>query len=475
MKIVITTAIGKSKSGEYYCLFPSRWSTRNRFHCTTYYPYELAYLSSLLKNHTKHDIKMIDGNYFGYTINKYAEILIDEKPGIIVLETDSLTYLEDIEMLQIVKNNIPVKIILCGPHPSTYPRKTLKDSADYVAIGEFETSILELIKSNFDPDTKGIYPNPRRDLLNLDLLPLPENYDIKRRDYCRIYGCEYREVEVFATRGCPFNCNFCAARNVYYAKPNFRIRNIKNVVDEIIYLQSNITELEGIFFNEESHTINRKYTKMICNALIEAGLNNLKYECMTNYSTLDRELLEKMKEAGYYKIRVGIETLDIENSEQMFKDSKAKKDKKKLFEILQLCYEIGLKVYVTLSVGTYGSTFESDSNTLNSIKILHESGLIQEFQVSINTPLPGTPFYNSAKEMGLIVTDDLNQYNGIRSCVISYPHYPKKEIEDNFKLFLDYGSKVINENRTAGINYSMYDTDWVKKVLSVTPISEKYR
>lgn len=473
MKIIIATAIGKNKSGEYFNLFPSRWSWTNRYHTSTFYPYELGYLSSLLKRDTDHHVKMIDGNYMGYTIRKYSDVLIEERPDVIVMEADSLTYTEDIEMLNRVKAAVPVRVILCGPYPSTYPQQALRDGADYVAIGEFEMSILELVKSGFDPETLGIYPNRRRPLLDVNTLPLPENDDIRRRDYCRLYVCEYREVEVFATRGCPSSCNFCVATNIYYEKPNFRMRNVRSVVDEIRYLKEDIPELEGIFFNEETHTANKKYTKELCDAIVEAGLDGLKYECMTNYFTLDEELLCAMKKAGYYKIRIGLETLDIENSDMIF-SNKWKKDNDKLFEVLDVCRRLGIKVYVTVSVGTYGSTSKTDLDTLNSLKALYEAGLVHDFQVSINTPMPGTPFYDMVKEKGYLVSENPCKQNGSTSCVVSYPNYSKEEIERNFRLFQEFLEYVTRKNMENGVNYSMYDTEWVKKVLEITPISEQY-
>ena len=472
MKIVVATAVGKSRQGLYYDLFPTRWSAAGPVHSNTYYPFSLAYLSSLLKRDTRdHEIRMLDGNYRGYPISRYAEALLAERPDLIVLEADGLTYAEDMELLRRVKEAHPVRLVLCGPYPTAEPERALRDGADFVALGEFETSIVDLVRRGFDPATPGIHPNARRPLLDVNELPWPEDEDVSRRDYCRMYACEYRQVEVFATRGCPVNCNYCVVRNVYHGRGNFRTRDVGNVVDEIRYLRHRYPEIDGIFFNDESHTASKRHALELCEALASSGLSReLAFDCMCNYATLDRELLQALRRAGYYKVRFGIETLDVEASRQIF-NSPWKQDGEKLREVLLLCREIGLKVYVTLSVGSSGATAQSDRATLRAIQLLYEQGLLQEFQVSINTPMPGTPFYDLVRREGFLVDEDPARQNGIASCVVSFPGYPRQAIEEVFREFQGYREAIWKRNQERGIRYSQYDAQWVAKVLEMTRTS----
>ena len=473
MKIVVATSIGKNREGLRYTLFPSRWSLASQFHADAYYPYDLAYLSSMLKQQTGHRVKMIDGNFLGYTINKYSQILIEEQPDLIVMEADSLTYLEDMEMLRQIKAAIPVQLLLCGPYPTYAPEQALRDGADWVALGEFQKAVVDLVKSGMDPDTRGIYPNGRADLFDINQLPLPENDDICRREYSRIYACENRELEVFPTRGCPVNCNYCVARNVYYASPKFRVRRVSSVLEEIWDLKTRYPELEGIFFNEESHTSNRAYSLELCEALIRNGPPGFHYECMTNYSALDRQLLEAMRDTGYYKVRIGIETMDADNHAKIFA-GQWKKDTNRMMQVLRDCRELGIKIYGTFTVGTYGASAVSDLQTLKNLKQLYQDGLLQDFQVSINTPMPGTPFFDLVKENGWLVTDDISQQNGFAGSVVSFPDYPKEQIDEVFSQFTAFRHDSFMQNRAKGINYSMYDEVWVSRVLQITKECANY-
>lgn len=474
MKIIVATGVGKNSSGHYFDLFPSRWSATSRYHANTYYPFDLGYLSSMLKRDTDHDIKMVDGNYFGFTVDVYTDALIAEKPDLIIMEADSLTYNYDMEILKRVKEKTSCKVVMCGQHPTSAPNDALKDGADFVAIGEFQDAIVNLVKSDFDVKTRGIFPNGRAPLMDIKTLPFPEDDDISRRDYCRLYACEYRQIEMFPTRGCPVNCNYCVVRNVYHGEGNIRCRSVDNVIQEIENLLTKYPDLEGFFFNEESHTANKKYTHQLCDAIIEAGLNDkLKFDCMCNFAALDEDLLIKMKKAGYYKIRVGIETFDEDGAREIFTGN-WKKDIKKMMEVMHICRDIGMKVYGTTSVGTIGSNSETDKKTLSIIKQLHADNLLQECQVSINTPMPGTPFYTEAKQNGWIIESDIELMDGNKGSVLDLPGYPKEDIDATFEEFRTAMRGMLRQNQDKGVNYSMYDQVWVKKVLDVTKVSETY-
>lgn len=468
LSILISTPVGRTSSGEFIDYFPSRWSgSSGEYKVTTFYPYNLAYLSTYLKAETYHKIKMIDPNYYGIDTEEYLSLIKDELPDVFIVEIDAIIeekMLVILKEIRIIKNNII--IISCGPSPTSDPQKFLNAGANFIALGEFELSIKNLINSGFDIKTKGIYPNEREELINLDVLPFPENMDIKRRNYCRQYGSEYNEVEIFSTRGCPHMCNFCVIANVYANKPSFRTRSVDSVIEEIKYLKSTIPNLEGLFFNEDSHTSNRKYIINLLNRIIDLNLNDLKYNCMTNYDTLDYELLLLMKKAGYYKIRMGIETLD-ETTSRFITKSKIKSNHSKLFEILNITKELNIKIYVTMSIGVINSTLEKDLLSLEQVRLLYENGFIQEFSVSINTPMPGTPFYEQAKENKWFVSK--KTFDGSRYATVKFPNYSVEEIEYAYSKATEL-RMYINENnqKIRKINYSMYDKNWCKPVYDIT-------
>jgi len=96
MKILIANSVGKDKEGFYYIHFPSRWTARiGKVKDFNFYPYELAYLSSLLKRETDFIVKMTDGNFLGLNAKEYIKLLSKEKPDWLIMETASPVYKDD--------------------------------------------------------------------------------------------------------------------------------------------------------------------------------------------------------------------------------------------------------------------------------------------------------------------------------------------------------------------------------------------
>ena len=430
MKIVLANSVGKDKDGYYIVHSPSRWSlgVKNYTNCS-YYPWELAYTSSLLKRETDYDIKLLDGVREKWDFKAYFKEISREKPDFLVMESSSRTIEEDKRLARAVKKGLGAKIILTGQHPTAFPEDVI-DIADYICIGEYEYTVLEIIKGVEREKIFGLYPNKNRPLLDFNSLPFPEDDDISRIDYHEP-NCEFKEIQMYASRGCPFSCFFCVSRHLYYRRPRWYPRNIDSIISEINYLKEKYPQMEGLFFDEEVHNATKKFVLELTKALIKNNLSHLKYDAMCIYTTLDEETLDSMKEAGYYKIRIGIETGSdvIAKANQLGK----KHDLTKLLYILNYARNIGLKTYGTFTIGALGSSKREDRKTVNLIKELSKEGLLIDIQVSINTPLPGTPFYKIAKEKGYLRAKKWNEFDGGNAPVVSYPDYSSEEIEKNFK------------------------------------------
>ena len=427
MKIVIANSVGVDRRGYHMVHVPSRWSlgVKNFTNCS-YYPWELAYTSSLLKRDTNYDVKFLDGVLNSWDFHAYLERLRLERPDWLVMESSTRTIDEDLRLAQAAKEEFGTKIIMAGQHPMANPEEVLK-IADFVCVGEYEFSVLDLVLNKNPKNIPGVYPNQKSELPDINLLPFPEDDDIRRVDYHEP-NCRFRQIQMYGSRGCPRRCNFCAAATLYYDKLNWRPRNVKNIVQEIKFLKDKYPEMEGIFFDEEAHNIRKDFNIELAREIRNAGLDNLKYEAMCEYISLDEDALAEMKSAGYYKIRFGIETGSDHVAKQMTLGKKH--DLKKLRSILKFGKSIGMRFYGTISVGGLGSSPEEDQKTVNLVYELASKGLMHEIQVSINTPQPGTDFYNSCIEKKLLKTHATNEgFDGNGHVVVEYPNYRAEQIQ----------------------------------------------
>ncbi len=426
---------------------PSRWSlgVKNFTNCG-YYPWQLAYTSSLLKRETKHKVRMFDGVLKAWCVETYFQHIAEEAPDWLIMESSTRTLREDLRLAAKVREAFGTRLIFTGQHPMAQPEEVLK-TADYVCIGEYEYAVLELVQGQAPQTITGVYPNPRRELLDVNDLPFPEDDDVSRLEYHEP-NCHYRQIQMYASRGCPRRCNFCAAATLYYDELNWRPRNVASVVEEIRTLRQKYPEMEGVFFDEEVHNIKRSFNIELARSIREAGLHDLKYEAMCEYHSLDEEAMEEMAKAGYYKIRFGIETASDAVAERMTLGKKH--DPKKMHRILTHGKQLGLMFYATFSMGGVGSSRKEDQKTVDLIYDLSSQGLLDEIQVSINTPQPGTDFFNEAVKNGWIVENaPWEEYDGNGKVVVNYPHYPRESIQAMFQEALsafDRGKEAACKN-----------------------------
>lgn len=430
MKILVCNPPGRFSGDRYICPFPSRWTSMfTGYPVFIYYPYELAYLSSLLKRELPNDqVKMVDGAWQRFTAEDYIRYLEHQKPDWIVFEVDTISYHETLKIAGRVRATTGAEVIMTGQYPTAFPEKVLADGYRYACIGEFEATVLDILQGK-DPKTiEGLYPNSYRKVLDMDWLPDPEDEDIRRIDYSYSGGhrwTKYREIEVHPSRGCPYTCDFCVAGTVYYEDVNWRFRNVNRIVNEIETLRRKYPRMEGCFFNEETHIIQKKTILAFCDALVASGNNDLHFEAMANHRRLDEEILEALKRAGYYKLRIGIETVDEETGKSI---GLVKTRADRLEQILLVAKKLGVEMYGTFLFGASGSTVEGDRKTVEFGGKMISRGLLSSWQASIAVPHPATAFYKKAVANGWLTTDNLERFNGISDTVVSYPNYSREQI-----------------------------------------------
>ncbi len=433
MKVVIANSLGIDSKGYYIIHSPSRWSEgvrkkENRF---VYYPWELAYCSSLLKRETGHDVKFLDGCLESLDGGRYTRRIIEEDPDWLIMESASRVIEDNLRVALRVKKETDAKLVFTGHHASAFPEYLKAKGVDYVCIGEYEYTVLELLENKDPRKIPGLYPNGRRGLLDINKLPWPEDQDVSRLSYGMPGepSSEYPEIQAYASRGCAASCNFCVARNVYYASPNWRPRSINDLIGELKYLRGKYPRMKGIFFDEETHNGNKDFILKLTDAIVKNGLDELKYEAMCSINKTDREILKAMKKAGYYKIRFGIETPDKE----VLRRSGKMLPENDMIRNLELIKSENLKTYGTFMIGMPGSSPESDKATCTYISDTIKQGLLDNVQISICTPQPGTPFYRLCADKKYLITDDFSSFDGGRIAVVSYPGYSNKKIEHVMK------------------------------------------
>jgi bacteriochlorophyll C8 methyltransferase len=416
MRIVIANTVGKLDNGQHVIPFPSRWDYAGSEHWFSYYPYELAYTSTLLKREFPNDdIVMVDGNHEQLGVDEYIARLRPLQPDVLITECSALTYPA---MTKVMQGVGPQKAYLTGPY-GMHNRIKAVDDGWWVFSGEYEHKIAAWLKGEKEP----------KEYIDLDWLPWPEDNDISRINYSEYSNPMPGLIQVYPTRGCPLSCTFCVVPMYYgghgHSHKSHRCRDVNDVCDELEYLAMKYHgRFNGAFFNEETHNANVEWLASFAETLIQRGLNRYHYDAMCGYWTFTEDLVKLLAAAGYCYIRVGIESLN----QNVGKSIKKVVFEDKLTTFLEWCKAAGIRVYGTSQIGAQGSSEEADLQTLEGLWSLKQRGLLHRWQHSVSTPQPGTPFYDQVKRDGYLLTEDVQRYNGVQA-VVSWPHYPSHRID----------------------------------------------
>jgi anaerobic magnesium-protoporphyrin IX monomethyl ester cyclase len=470
MKILIanipTQTTLNDGSEKYFIKAGSRWpfsTIKKRDEIPAYlpFPFYLSYTSALLKKEGL-DVFVVDGIGANLTEEEYFKKFKKINPEVILIESQTPTINHDLTMLKKMKDLIPkLKIILSGPHPTVYAKDILKENnfVDVILLREYEFSCLNVINADFKTaelkkiknvafrDGKKIVIN-ETELTDVDKLPFPDRDSFPMTDkpnlsvywdgFCQLKPC----IQMHASRGCPFRCNFCLWNQVMYCNKSYRPINAKKVVDEM-HLCIKKYNAKEIYFDDDTFTGNKKHVLDICSEIIKRKIK-IKWSCMGDAMITDEEMIDKMHKAGCIGIKFGVESSSREILQEIGKPINF--EKIKIF--LRECSKRKIKTHGTFTFGIMGETKETMKNTLEYAKKID----VDSVQFSITTPFPGTRYFDKMDKEGKIMSKNWEDYDGSSKSIVDFGKLSASEIED-----------FCGKAKREWLNHKKKDTRWMKR------------
>jgi len=308
---------------------------------------------------------------------------------------------EGVEFLKVVRKAFPNKTVLCGGiHPTLVPEDVaLHCDAVVLREGELTTAqILDRLKEGKDfHDVSGIcyvgqngtlsFTQPRELAANLDELGPPDWSLIPFRKWSEttFLAVEGKfTMPITGSRGCPFNCAFCA--NAKLNDRRVRFRSIESVVDEMELIVKDYG-VRYFFFQDEVFTISAQRVMRFCDELERRGLA-ITWTCQTRADSITEDSIARLKQAGCIQIGFGLESADPGIQRIIRKEL----DLNKVRETVRICKKHQMLVTLSFLVGVPGETVGSIRTTL---KFLEECG--PDFTVCFYcVPYPGTEVFDIA-------------------------------------------------------------------------------
>ncbi len=404
------------------------------------FPFYLAYAAAILER-ASYPVTVLDAVAENRSEQEVIDFAAREDPDLILYETTTPTLKRDLALAERLKEATGAEIALCGPHATTFPEEVLRQapSVDYVLLYEYEFTLYELLtRKAAGGDLSSLSGiayrgedgeiRVRRDyepIDPLDRLPFPARhlFPSPQRPDPYLYWdgfCQHRPaIQMHASRGCPFGCDFCLWIQVMYRDGRYRPFSPERVVDEMEEAVERFGAKE-IYFDDDDFTVNKKHVLGICREILRRGLR-VPWSCMGDAVVPDQEMIDAMADAGCVGMKFGVESAAPEILERLGKPV----DLDRVRQVAKWCSRRKIKTHATITFGLWEETRETMEQSLAFVKALD----VDSVQFSITSPFPGTRYFQEMREAGRLKTEDWEAYDGARSAVVTFPHLSLEEIQ----------------------------------------------
>jgi radical SAM superfamily enzyme YgiQ (UPF0313 family) len=335
---------------------------------------------------------IIDTKMESLSLKGMLERLASKKPDLIGFTAMTYEILRVNEMAKAIKDIYPsCAVVVGGVHTNAMPHETLVEfpSFDFVVHGEGEFTFYELILALSGSyklkDVKGLlYRNnghvkvsPQRERIkDLDSLPFPAWHLFPKA----------MMHAILSARGCPFECAFCAhnlSRKVVNRSPENTVEEIEHTIEHY--------NPKYIVFHDETLTLVKSRFSKILDLIIEKSLHKkVKFIGQTRADTIDYELFKKMKEAGFYRLAMGVES----GNPMILKRIKKRLDLSKVEESFRLAQKVGMRTRANFIFGHPYETPETARDTINfAVKLNADDN-----SFAAMTPYPNTEILEMASK-----------------------------------------------------------------------------
>ncbi|MEC8381193.1 MAG: radical SAM protein [Myxococcota bacterium] len=364
-------------------------------------PLGILYIAAVLEQ-AGHTVSVIDAAAELLNVEKTTDRVKEFEPDVIGLGSFTVTFETTRKLGQSLKDILPdVPIILGSYHVTLVPHEAMADECfDVGVLGEGEYTMLELVE-HYDgersledihgicyrvtdptqPEGWRLHKTPTRaKFKELDELPFPARHLLPPNIYrpVPVDDHAFPKFAMITSRGCPHACAFCQK-----SRSGYRSHSATYVVDEIEHLVRDFG-VRDIAFVDSLFCANKRRVHAICDEIIRRGLNTkVSWTCSSRVEVVDKPLLQKMKDAGCWRTRFGIESGHDDVLDFISKGI----TQKKIREAITAADEVGLRPKAFFMIGHMPDTKERILETIEFAKSIP----LHDVTVQINTLLPETP------------------------------------------------------------------------------------
>jgi len=346
----------------------------------------------------EHEVRM--------TEEEFEPLPLDEPWDVVGISAMTAAACRAYELASLLQRN-GAKVILGGIHPSVLPFEAAR-FADAVVVGEAEGVWQQVLRDVQSNQLKKFYYNSEPDISKS---PLP----VYRRNRS-ILGLQSYMIPMVASRGCPYDCEFCCVPRVYGRRQ--RHLSIERITENI-----SRSCAKHVMFLDDNIGGERSYARELL-----AALKPLSIKWGGQASArfiLDDELFEAAVESGLEALFVGVESVESE-AQKMGKSVPLQLVEK----AIRRCRSAGVIFHASLIFGRDEDSPRVFERTLEFLL----GNSVPSISPCMLTPYPGTPLFERYSRERRILHTNWSYYDHTIVC-----YQPKNmEPEELAEKYLDF-------------------------------------
>jgi len=355
----------------------------NRFkHPWPVIPFGLCYIATVLETDGNNNVCFLDLCFSSDCENEIQKAVRNFIPDVIGISIRNIDdtggynihfLLEDVknDVIDFCKKEFSGPIVIGGPSVGISGREMLDYfDLEYAIRGDGEIVMPEFVKriENRQPleGLEGLIIRREKTIIqdkepfrvqDLDSLPFPKPLRYLDLQQYRRFGSP---VHIQTKRGCAFRCSYCTYNRIEGKK--YRLRNPGLVADEIENLVKE-TGINHIEFTDSIFNVPLIHAKEVLREVIRKKLDLRLHTMGLSPGSVDEELLDLMKYAGFNEVDIGAESACNEILESLAKDFKTDD----IIKTANLLKRKKIPVTWFIILGAIAETRETVLETLNTM------------------------------------------------------------------------------------------------------------
>ena len=410
------------------------FNTFGRSHWTSQIHPGLCSLSAYAKSKEYRDIELVNLRTLK-SWQHFKDVVKDKIFDVVALSMMSCDFNAANRAINIIKEvNKDTIVVVGGVHPTVATDEVAANKKiDYIVVGEGEISfvnLLDKIKNNKKSERiiHGIKPD-------LNALPFEDrelfDYKVTTKFVTNFPGIFKPPcVTMIASRGCPYNCTFCAPHARTMFGPGVRYRSVDSVIEELKILREKY-HFNSLFFWDYSVTLNKEWMLEFAEKYKKNGFGaKISANSRADSICYNEETIERLSQVGLKMLHIGYES----GSQRMLDFIRKGITVEQAIKATEICKKNHILVRGLFMLGLPTETKEDTQETLGLIKKIKPD----IYSFSYFTPVPGCYLYEYCKERGLSLIknhDDYGDYGPSKPKIkgVDYNHL-KNVVEEAFSL-----------------------------------------